>query len=83
MLAKIPPGAVIARPVTMLFLFLGKTFNSSLNSNSSSSWLAILLFSTLVLLNSLFNLIFSSLKELADLTSSRTPAISLTGLLKA
>ena len=82
-LANIPPGAVIARPVTILFLFLGKTFNNSLSSSNSSSWLANLLFDTLILLNSPLSLIFSSLNEPADLTSSSTPAISLTGLLKA
>ena len=38
---------------------------------------------TLSFLTSLLSLIFSSLREPADLTSSNTPAISLTGLFKA
>ena len=81
MLAKVPPGDVNALPVTILVLFWGMEFNNFLNSNSSSSLLAILLFETLSLLISLFSLIFSSLKDPVDFTSSRTPAISFTGLL--
>ena len=81
MLANVPPGDVNALPVTILILFWGMEFNNFLNSNNSSSLLAILLFETLSLLISLFSLIFSSLKDPVDFTSSRTPAISLTGLL--
>jgi hypothetical protein len=57
-LAKVPPGDVNALPVTILVLFWGMEFNNFLNSNSSSSLLAILLFETLSLLISLFSLIF-------------------------